>query len=146
MAHTLTRSPILKPMLTITSLAALRESPDEGEAMELADEGEAEAVASQGEHEGFFHRLWDGFVNMIADVSEGKEVVLPQGEGAAPPAETRPGSWGTVGAVAGAAVLGFVVVAFVVAAARRHGGAQLLPQGPRPDGEYPEAEYVRMEE
>jgi hypothetical protein len=145
LAHTLTRSPILKPMLTITSLAALRESPDEGEAMELADEGEAEAVASQGEHEGFFHRLWDGFVNMIADVSEGKEVVLPQGEGAAPPAETRPGSWGTVGAVAGAAVLGFVVVAFG-AAARRHGGAQLLPQGPRPDGEYPEAEYVRMEE
>ena len=134
-------------MLTITSLAALfRESvvPDEGEAMELADEGEAEAVASQGEHEGFFHRLWDGFVNMLADVSEGKEVVLPQGEGAAPPAETRPGAWGTVGAVAGAAVLGLVVVA-VGAALRRRGGA-LLPQGPRPDGEYPEAEYVRMEE
>ena len=132
-------------MLTITPLAALflRESPDEDEAMELADEGEAEAVASQGEHEGFFHRLWDGFVNMLADVSEGKEVVLPQGE--APPTETRPGAWGTVGAVVGIAVLGLVVVA-VRTAARRRGGAQLLPQEPRPEGEYPEAEYVRMEE
>ena len=132
-------------MLTITPLAALflRESPDEDEAMELADEGEAEAVASQEEHEGFFHRLWDGFVNMLADVSEGKEVVLPQGE--APPTETRPGAWGTVGAVVGIAVLGLVVVA-VRTAARRRGGAQLLPQEPRPEGEYPEAEYVRMEE
>ena len=132
-------------MLTITPLAALflRESPDEDEAMELADEGEAEAVASQGEHEGFFRRLWDGFVNMLADVSEGKEVVLPQGE--APPTETRPGAWGTVGAVVGIAVLGLVVVA-VRTAARRRGGAQLLPQEPRPEGEYPEAEYVRMEE
>ena len=66
-------------MLTITPLAALflRESPDDDEAMELADEGEAEVVASQEEPEGFFHRLWDGFVNMLADVSEGKEVVLP---------------------------------------------------------------------
>ena len=134
-------------MLTITPLAALflRESPDDDEAMELADEGEAEAVASQGEHEGFFRRLWDGFVNMLADVSEGKEVVLPQGEGAAPRTETRPGAWGTVGVVVGIAVLGLVVVA-VRAAARRRGGAQLLPQEPRPEGEYPEAEYVRMEE
>ena len=133
-------------MLTITPLAALflRESPDEDEAMELADEGEAEAVASQEEHEGFFHRLWDGFVNMLADVSEGKEVVLPQGEGAALPT-SRPGAWGTVGVVVGIAVLGLVVVA-VRAAARRRGGAQLLPQEPRPEGEYPEAEYVRMEE
>ena len=132
-------------MLTITPLAALflRESPDDDEAMELADEGEAEAVASQGEHKGFFRRLWDGFVNMLADVSEGKEVVLPQGE--APPTETRPGAWGTVGVVVGIAVLGLVVVA-VRAAARRRGGAQLLPQEPRPEGEYPEAEYVRMEE
>ena len=132
-------------MLTITPLAALflRESPDEDEAMELADEGEAEAVASQGEHKGFFRRLWDGFVNMLADFSEGKEVVLPQGE--APPTETRPGAWGTVGAVVGIAVLGLVVVA-VRTAARRRGGAQLLPQEPRPEGEYPEAEYVRMEE
>ena len=132
-------------MLTITPLAALflRESPDEDEAMELADEGEAEAVALQEEHEGFFHRLWDGFVNMLADVSEGKEVVLPQGE--APPTETRPGAWGTVGVLVGVAVLGLVVVA-VRAAARRRGGAQLLPQEPRPEGEYPEAEYVRMEE
>ena len=132
-------------MLTITPLAALflRESPDEDEAMELADEGEAE-VASQEEHEGFFHRLWDGFVNMLADVSEGKEVVLPQGEGAALPT-SRPGAWGTVGVVVGIAVLGLVVVA-VRAAARRRGGAQLLPQEPRPEGEYPEAEYVRMEE
>ena len=132
-------------MLTITPLAALflRESPDEDEAMELADEGEA-AVASQEEHEGFFHRLWDGFVNMLADVSEGKEVVLPQGEGAALPT-SRPGAWGTVGVLAGVAVLGLVVVA-VRAAARRRGGAQLLPQEPRPEGEYPEAEYVRMEE
>ena len=130
-------------MLTIIPLAALflRESPDEDEAMELADEGEAEAVASQEEHEGFFHRLWDGFVNMLADVSEGKEVVLPQGE----VTETRPGAWGMVGAVVGIAVLGLVVVA-VRAAARRRGGAQLLPQEPRPEGEYPEAEYVRMEE
>ena len=130
-------------MLTITPLAALflRESPDEDEAMELADEGEAEAVASQEEHEGFFHRLWDGFVNMLADVSEGKEVVLPQGE----VTETRPGAWGTVGVVVGIAVLGLVVMA-VRAAARRRGGAQLLPQEPRPEGEYPEAEYVRMEE
>jgi len=132
-------------MLTITPLAALflRESPDDDEAMELADEGEAE-VASQEDHEGFFRRLWDGFVNMLADVSEGKEVVLPQGEGA-PPAETRPGASGMVGAVVGIAVLGLVVVA-VRAAARRRGGAQLLPQEPRPEGEYPEAEYVRMEE
>ena len=132
-------------MLTITPLAALflRESPDDDEAMELADEGEA-AVASQEEHEGFFHRLWDGFVNMLADVSEGKEVVLPQGEGAALPT-SRPGAWGTVGVVVGIAVLGLVVVA-VRAAARRRGGAQLLPQEPRPEGEYPEAEYVRMEE
>ena len=130
-------------MLTITPLAALflRESPDEDEAMELADEGEAEAVALQEEHEGFFHRLWDGFVNMLADVSEGKEVVLPQGE----VTETRPGAWGTVGVVVGIAVLGLVVMA-VRAAARRRGGAQLLPQEPRPEGEYPEAEYVRMEE
>jgi len=129
-------------MLTITPFAALilRESPDDDEAMELADEGEA-AVASQEEHEGFFHRLWDGFVNMLADVSEGKEVVLPQGE----VTETRPGAWGMVGAVVGIAVLGLVVVA-VRAAARRRGGAQLLPQEPRPEGEYPEAEYVRMEE
>lgn len=133
-------------MLTITPFAALilRESPDDDEAMELADEGEAEEVASQEEHKGFFRQLWDGFVNMLADVSEGKEVVLPQGEGA-PPAETRPGAWGTVGAVVGIAVLGLVVVA-VRAAARRRGGAQLLPQEPRPEGEYPEAEYVRMEE
>ena len=132
-------------MLTITPLAALflRESPDDDEAMELADEGEA-AVASQEEHEGFFHRLWDGFVNMLADVSEGKEVVLPQGEGAALPT-SRPGAWGTVGVVVGIAVLGLVVMA-VRAAARRRGGAQLLPQEPRPEGEYPEAEYVRMEE
>ena len=132
-------------MLTITPLAALflRESPDDDEAMELADEGEAE-VASQEDHEGFFRRLWDGFVNMLADVSEGKEVVLPQGEGA-PPAETRPGASGMVGAVVGIAVLGLVVVA-VRAAATRRGGAQLLPQEPRPEGEYPEAEYVRMEE
>ena len=132
-------------MLTITPFAALflRESPDDDEAMELADEGEAE-VASQEDHEGFFRRLWDGFVNMLADVSEGKEVVLPQGEGA-PPAETRPGAWGTVGVVVGIAVLGLVVMA-VRAAARRRGGAQLLPQEPRPEGEYPEAEYVRMEE
>ena len=122
----------------------LQESPDEDEAMELADEGEAEAVALQEEHEGFFHRLWDGFVNMLADVSEGKEVVLPQGEGAALPT-SRPGAWGTVGVVVGIAVLGLVVVA-VRAAARRRGGAQLLPQEPRPEGEYPEAEYVRMEE
>ena len=131
-------------MLTITPLAALflRESPDDDEAMELADEGEAE-VASQEDHEGFFRRLWDGFVNMLADISEGKEVVLPQGE--APPTETRPGAWGTVGVLAGVAVLGLVVVA-VRAAARRRGGAQLLPQEPRPEGEYPEAEYVRMEE
>ena len=130
-------------MLTITPLAALflRESPDDDEAMELADEGE---VAAQEEHEGFFHRLWDGFVNMLADVSEGKEVVLPQGEGAALPT-SRPGAWGTVGVVVGIAVLGLVVVA-VRAAARRRGGAQLLPQEPRPEGEYPEAEYVRMEE
>jgi len=128
-------------MLTITPLAALflQESPDEDEAMELADEGEAEEVASQEEHEGFFHRLWDGFVNMLADVSEGKEVVLPQGE----VTETRPGAWGMVGV--GVVVLGLVVVA-VRAAARRRGGAQLLPQEPRPEGEYPEAEYVRMEE
>ena len=132
-------------MLTITPLAALflRESPDDDEAMELADEGEAE-VASQEDHEGFFRRLWDGFVNMLADVSEGKEVVLPQGEGAALPT-SRPGAWGTVGVVVGIAVLGLVVVA-VRAAARRRGGAQLLPQEPRPEGEYPEAEYVRMEE
>ena len=133
-------------MLTITPLAALflRESPDDDEAMELADEGEA-AVASQEEHKGFFRRLWEGFVNMLADVSEGKEgeVVLPQGE--APPTETRPGAWGTVGAVVGIAVLGLVVVA-IRTAARRRGGAQLLPQEPRPEGEYPEAEYVRMEE
>ena len=130
-------------MLTITPLAALflRESPDDDEAMELADEGEAEEVASQEEHEGFFRRLWDGFVNMLADVSEGKEVALPQGE--APPTETRPGAWGMVGV--GVVVLGLVVVA-VRAAARRRGGAQLLPQEPRPEGEYPEAEYVRMEE
>ena len=128
-------------MLTITPLAALflRESPDDDEAMELADEGEAEAVALQEEHEGFFHRLWDGFVNMLADVSEGKEVVLPQGE----VTETRPGAWGMVGV--GVVVLGLVVVA-VRAAARRRGGVQLLPQEPRPEGEYPEAEYVRMEE
>ena len=75
-------------MLTITPLAALflRESLDDDDAMELADEGEAE-VASQEEHKGFFRRLWEGFVNMLADVSEGKEgeVVLPQGE--APPTE-----------------------------------------------------------
>ena len=130
-------------MLTITPFAALilRESPDDDEAMELADEGEAEEVASQEEHKGFFRQLWDGFVNMLADVSEGKEVVLPQGE----VTETRPGAWGTVGAVVGIAVLGLVVVA-VRAAARRRGGAQLLPQEPRPEGEYPEAEYVRMEE
>ena len=129
-------------MLTITPLAALflRESPDDDEAMELADEGEAE-VASQEEHEGFFRRLWDGFVNMLADVSEGKEVALPQGE--APPTETRPGAWGMVGV--GVVVLGLVVVA-VRAAARRRVGAQLLPQEPRLEGEYPEAEYVRMEE
>ena len=129
-------------MLTITPLAALflRESPDDDEAMELADEGEA-AVASQEEHEGFFRRLWDGFVNMLADVSEGKEVALPQGE--APPTETRPGAWGMVGV--GVVVLGLVVVA-VRAAARRRVGAQLLPQEPRLEGEYPEAEYVRMEE
>ena len=129
-------------MLTITPLAALflRESPDDDEAMELADEGEA-AVASQEEHEGFFRRLWDGFVNMLADVSEGKEVALPQGE--APPTETRPGAWGMVGV--GVVVLGLVVVA-VRAAARRRGGAHLLPQENRPEGEYPDAEYVRMEE
>ena len=110
------------------------------------DDGEVQAVSSQGEHKGFFHLLWDGFFSMLAAVSEGKEVMLPQGlaqgggEGVAP-TEPRSGAWGMVG-VAG---LGLAVVA-VGAAARRRGSAQLLPQGPEEEEEYPEAEYVRVVE
>ena len=141
--------------------AALVERAEaEGEdVMEPADDGEAEAVSSPGEHKGFFHLLWDGFFSMLAAVSEGKEVMMPQGlaqgvaqglaqggggEGAAP-TEPRSGAWGIVGAVAGVAGLGLAALA-VGAAVRRRGGPQLLPQGPEQEGEYPEAEYVRVVE
>lgn len=130
--------------------ALVQRAEAEGEdVMEPADDGEA--VSSPGQHKGFFHLLWDGFFSMLVAVSEGKEVMLPQGlaqggggEGAAP-AEPRSGAWGMLGAAAGVAGLGLAAVA-VGAVVRRRGGAQLLPQRPEHEGEYPEAEYVRVVE